>query len=268
MRKYLRVFKIETSKSLVYRGELVVLVINHILSFAAVVVLWLAVFQENENVAGFSFQITVFYYLAVLFTGFFTEVFLAEEVARYIREGNIANFLLKPLSYIYRNLFYKLATKFNYLLLTLPTFLLFLAFLYFTNILDWWEVLNFKSFIIACMFLIFGWLLNFLIEVFLGYLAFWFHEIWSLKHLKWIALIIFSGQSFPLEFLPPNILPIFELIPLRFIYHTPSVYLINQRSMEHVIYDFVYLIFWIIVLYIVCIFLWKKGVKKYEAYGS
>lgn len=57
-------------------------------------------------------------------------------------------------------------------------------------------------------------------------LSFWIHHTWSMVTIKNALLLIMSGATIPLWFLPGALARVLEVLPFRHIYFTPlSIYL-------------------------------------------
>ena len=98
--------------------------------------------------------------------------------------------------------------------------------------------------------------------------AFWFGEVRSLVVSYNLAMLILSGQYIPIRFFPENILNIINWTPIRYLVDFPVSIATSLLTKHEIYYGFVLAIFWCLVLSIVGSFIYKLGIRDYEAYGS
>jgi len=100
-------------------------------------------------------------------------------------------------------------------------------------------------------------------------LAFWMDETWSLIHFKIILFSTFGGLSFPIDLLQGHILRLFEFLPFKYLYYIPVSYITGKRLPdEHLLIDIIGIVVWMMVLVLLVNYFWKKGLKRYGAFGN
>jgi ABC-2 type transport system permease protein len=187
------------------------------------------------------------------------------DVGYEIKDGEISNHLLKPLNIFKYYYFRAISQKFNQTIIVLPFYFLIFFLLFFINQSYFFNLQNLS---VALIITVFAIQLSYFFELFLTWIAFWIDDAWPLEHLKIVLLTILGGIAFPLDFLPPKLNFIVELLPFKFFYYVPISYILGKRSLDQfLIYDVLALIFWIAFFYLTAKFLYFKGLKKYEAYG-
>jgi ABC-2 type transport system permease protein len=125
-----------------------------------------------------------------------------------------------------------------------------------------------NSLTLAIVVSLLAYLLHFLIDLSLSYAAFWMDDVWALKHLKTVAMLVFSGMTFPLDLIPHSLKAIFNFLPFRFIYFFPITIARGNLTLNEFLTGFMQLIIWIFLFYIFAQFLWHRGLKRYQAYGN
>ncbi|MEI7604366.1 MAG: ABC-2 family transporter protein [bacterium] len=81
------------------------------------------------------------------------------------------------------------------------------------------------------------------------------------------SIKFFSGALVPIYFFPDGLRQIIEFLPFNFMIYAPTTALL-EKSLNNVIVKNVCIsLVWSLVLLVISIYLWKKSLKKYEAYG-
>src|ERR1700691_5317042 len=102
MRKYWHVIKIGFENTLVYRVNFVVRAAFGLVPLLAMIYLWRTVYNgQSSNVGSYSLAGMISYYLLVTIVDTLTAVNEDDwQIAADIKDGNISQFLLKPIDYL------------------------------------------------------------------------------------------------------------------------------------------------------------------------
>src|ERR1700677_3733963 len=102
MQKYFHVVKIGFQNTLVYRFNFVIRALFSLIPLLATIYLWRTVYRgQSSNVAGYSLAGMISYYLLVTVVDTLTAVNEDDwQIAADIKDGNISQFLLKPIDYL------------------------------------------------------------------------------------------------------------------------------------------------------------------------
>jgi ABC-2 type transport system permease protein len=265
VKKYIALLKSNLSTSISYRADLVGTLIIELLSVSSAIILWFAIFRTNEQVGGYSLEQIVLYYILVPFVGFFTNVNVSRNLAQSIRQGDLSNQLLKPYKVWLGSLMEAVSKKIMYVFITFPLYGLLMYILSRKGLLST-HLFNLNNVLMGFSIVILGFLLNFVFDLFVSWLAFWFHDVWSFKHFKRILFSILGGISFPFDLLPVKVRALFDLLPFRFFYYTPISLLLGKSTFT--LRDALVLAFWGLFFVFLSSIFWRKGIKRYEAYGN
>ena len=106
MKKYLHVISIGLQSNLAYRFNYLTRTLFSFIPLFAMLSLWRTIYQNhNGGASGFSQAEMMFYYLLVAVVDVLTAVNEDDwQIAADIREGNISQFLLKPVDYLWYRL--------------------------------------------------------------------------------------------------------------------------------------------------------------------
>lgn len=265
MKKYIRLFASHFSVALEYRSNLVGVFVLELVSISSMIILWTAVYRTQSSVAGYSLSQAIVYYILIALVAFITQVDISEKLSKEIRTGMFSNYLLKPYTFWIAAYMEALAQKINYLVLVLPLATAVLILLFAKGYLFFSMSHLLAGLFIAAL----AFLLHFVLDLFIAFLAFWTDNIWVFKHIKIILFGFLGGASFPLDFLPERLNAIARFLPFQYFYYAPATFLLGKNGgMEKVVSDSSYIFLWIVALAFFCFLAWRAGLKRYDAYGS
>lgn len=263
MKLYLEMIKVEIKTSLQYKFSLITELIGTLVGYVGNIVIYYIMFKSFKNLNGWGFHEMMFVYtfagvainLATVFFGHFINT------DRDIISGNFDSYLIRPMD----TFKYYLISKFNIVQAISLVFSIVL-FIYFVcrNSIQWsfFEV----QFLIVCI--IGATLINAGTLVLVGAAAFW-----TKKSAELYDSILWPAQY--LSYLPIDIFPwilksIFTyVLPLAFVsFYPATVFLdLNASYEKYKMYGYL-TVFVGIIFYLLCVKLWKFGVKKYESVGN
>jgi len=264
MRKNWALLKCFLSEQIEYRVRLFLWGIIELVAAASGIFLWLAVYRDQAEVSGYNANQMVFYYALIPLIGSITYTYVASRLSKEIKNGTISLKLLKPHDLTGENFIRVVSIKAIQLLFKAPVFVGLIILLAFLFGLD----LKASQIILALSFSLFAFLLHFFLDLCLSLAAFWFHDIWAFDHLRWVAIMIFGGVIFPLDLVPEAYRAIFNFLPFRFIYFLPIKIAQGRIDFSQILYQWMQLMVWLLFFFYLSKILWRKGLRKYEAYGN
>jgi ABC-2 type transport system permease protein len=266
MGKYTKLLSNFTAVSLTYRSNILGSIISEGIFTSSVIVLWISIFRTNTTVGGLQLSDALLYFLFVPFFGYLTKTNQASKISKDIKTGDVSNQLIKPYKIFISNLTETIGFKFNYFVFIIPLYVILLItfFLNFPTV-----QLTPLNIAITTLFAVLAFFLNFIAELAIAYAAFWMDEIWSLDHIKTIFLWLFGGVTFPFELLSSQLRWWFELLPFKYTYYVPISYLIGKREVsQYLLTDLLSITVWTAIFALITATLWKRGIKRYGAYGN
>lgn len=78
---------------------------------------------------------------------------------------------------------------------------------------------------------------------------------------------VFTGRWFPLTLMPKLLFQVSKILPFQFIWYYPTMYLLGKTEVVGLENAVFLMTGWTAFLLFLAILLWKKGLKKYSAYG-
>lgn len=262
MTTYLAYFKLSFKQNTIYRVEWLMGILNTCLQIFISVAIWKALYGDRTSVGGVDFSViaTNFIISQGLSNAFATS---DSAIQRKLRDGSIANELLKPVDYRKILLAQNLGnTAFNFVSNFLPSLIITGIFI---GMLPPAGLAMFGLYL-ASMVLGFGvlWSLSLIVQM----SAFWIMNIWSVSTIKGVLINILAGASLPLWFMPEPVLRFIEWTPFQSIYYIPLKIYLGQLGMQEILWNMGKQCLWIVILYSLSVLLWKKGQKKIVIQGG
>lgn len=267
MKKYLAIAKSTWQEYLTYRLNFFLEVIGGILAMLVIIALWCAIYQGNRQIriGDYSLAEMITYLLgAGLINSFLWLTQQGDEINDDINRGTLSNFLIKPLNVSFYWFTRDFCRKFMTLFLGIGEFILILFF-FKSFLIAPFSFLNLVLFVIA---IIFAGLLHFLIFYLFSIIAFWFEQTWGERFVIRVVMEIATGAIIPLSLFSGIWKTIFNLLPFKYLIYFPLQIYLGKISLINIIKEFSLELIWILVLLIISIFVWKKGIKHYTAVGG
>lgn len=262
---YLKVFGIGLQDTFVYRWNFVLRSLVSIVPLFATVLVWQSVCEANGSVSDYSFSAMVFYFVGVLVVENLASPTEDEwRIAAEIREGQISALLVKPLNYLAYRLSLFASYRLLYSVVTLPIVALVLWFLR--------EHLQWPSHPVT--WLLFGLsvagsaLIQFFIAYSLAMLAFWFLEVSTLIFILYSFEYFLSGHVFPIDLLSPRLQAMLQWTPFPYELFFPVQVLLERLPPDAMVRGFAMQWLWVCITAFLANFLWRRGVRHYQAAGG
>lgn len=245
MSKYWEAFKIAFKTRSAYRFDMFMQVIGGVARVLFAWLLWSSIYKTRTEVAGFTLDTMILYYLI---QSFFAQADntgrIAEELSAQIRAGTFSKFLVLPMkvqSYLFAQslgsaaytVFFSLGAS----LICLVAFPLQHSFAF--RLINWAQ---------AAMLLVLGRVFLSQLHFYLGIMTFKYQDIWMFLMIKSNVLAFLSGTLVPLTLMPNGVLQVMRLTPFYHAAHLPAMLLIGQGGSE-AITGMVVLAAWIILFY-------------------
>jgi ABC-2 type transport system permease protein len=268
MKKYLHVINIGLQSNLAYRFNYLTRTLFSFIPLFAMLSLWRTIYAHRSgtgSASGFSEAEMMFYYLLVAVVDVLTAVNEDDwQIAADIREGNISQFLLKPVDYLWYRLCLFFSGRIAFIAVAgIPLAIFIFCFRQY--------VLPPVSLTAALVFpvsLVLTALLQFFISYAMAMLAFWLLEISTFIFILFAFEYLASGHLFPLDILPPLLKQILYLTPFPYQMYFPiSIYLGKAAGVE-MWRGLAFQFLWVVAAYVFARFMWRRGIKKYSAFGG
>lgn len=260
---YYKIFKTGLASQLEYRINFITSFLFSLIPFAANALLWIAAAHQNKRMT-VNINGIISYYFVILIVSNITSTSSVAEISEDIRLGGLNKHLLKPYNYASYKLVLELPKRFIFIVMNFIPLMLIYIFL------NKYIELKLSAVKILCFILlsISGYLINFLFDFFISLCGFYFSKVASLYNSIRVIKNIFSGAVFPLMLLPDSVFKFLTILPFAYINYFPADVLLNEVFLNVITGRAIKSFVWILVLTLICMLLWKKGLRKYSAYGG
>ena len=266
MKKYLQIFRLSFQQEFAYRLNFVMWRVRNILQIILTYFLWSSVFSNPQTeVFGYNQEKILTYVFGILVLRAIVFSARAVDVAGEISNGDITNFLLKPVSYFKYWATRDIASK--ALNLSFSIFEITILFLILKPNL--FLQTNLPTLFAVLISLIFAVILFFCLLFITNMSAFWMPENGWAAQFLFIVIItdFFSGGVFPLDILPLAFQKVLYSTPFPYLLFFPlQVYLGKIAGLE-IIRGLVTSFAWVLILFMTVKFIWAKGLRRYSAEG-
>jgi len=260
--KYWAVFKTAWQNQLEYRTETVLKLLAFTITLVSAYYLWTNVYGDRAVLMGYTREQMVTYYVLVGYL--FTAIYAGIPIAEDIQTGELSAYLTRPLSYLWYQYWYSLAKRVMRLLLGLPIVAVILFLLrghvqlvtdyraYLALLLTCWGTIN----------------IMFLTDALVTMAEFWLPQSWSMSLFFDVLRDLFSGALIPLVFLPPLIRGFSNWLPFRYAVNFIIDAFLGRLSGPTFIWDLGLQTVWTLGLAVLVTVVWRRGLKRYEAFGA
>ncbi|MEJ0090236.1 MAG: ABC-2 family transporter protein [Limisphaerales bacterium] len=268
MKKYWHVIGIGIQSNLAYRFNYLTRTLLSFIPLFAMLSLWRTIYSEQSEghlLSGYTQAQLIFYYMMVAIVDIFTAVSEDDwQIAADIREGNISQFLLKPVDYLWYRLCLFFSGRIAYFSMAcLPlAFFIFCFRDYFVAPASGMALAAFPVSIVLTA------LLQFFLSYSMAMLAFWVLEISTFIFILFAFEYLASGHLFPLDMLPPALQHALAFTPFPSMLYIPISIYMGKITGSGIALNLLTQLCWVFLMYALARFMWRRGIKKYAAFGG
>lgn len=251
--------------TLVYRFSFLLWRLESIILFLSSYLFWLAVYNENLQISGYTKPLMLTYIIGVLILRNFVFSNKISQVGAEISDGSLNKYLIQPIEYFRLTLAQDLGDRAsNTFLLILELLIIYFLFkppfFFQTSVIH--LILFFFS-IIGGVFIYFY--LSFLVAI----TTFWWpeHAGWPQRFLFDTIIIFLTGGWFPLDILPKPIFNFLQFLPSTYLRFFPLQIYLGKVALNSILPGFIIMSLWVILLGFLVKRVWQKGLKSYSAVG-
>jgi ABC-2 type transport system permease protein len=268
MKKYWHVIGIGIQNNLTYRVNYLARTLFSFIPLFAMLSLWRTIYAGKEQgsaLGGYTQAQMIFYYLLVAVVDVLTAVNEDDwQIAADIREGNISQFLLKPIDYLWYRLCLFFSGRIAFISMACVPLAVFI-FCFRDYVVLPASAAVVPAFAIS---LVLTALLQFFISYTMAMLAFWLLEISTFIFILFALEYLASGHLFPLDLLPPVIGHALFFTPFPSMLYVPIAIYMGKIAGAEVWLGLLVQSLWLLLAYALARFAWRRGIKKYAAFGG
>lgn len=262
VRLYAALLRAEWARVLEYRAQVVVWLLAGVFPLVMLVV-WLALVNDAGAIAGWDRSDFIAYYVGAAVIHQFTFAWVMWQWDGAIRTGELSARLLKPVDPFHALAAEQLSWKLFVLLAIVPV----------VGLMAWLSpTLNFNLTPIRAVLVAvstgLGLALGLAMGCALGMIAFWTTQSNNLFGL-WFGVGQFvSGWIAPLDMFPAGFRQLAYWLPFRSTLGLPAEILTGQLTGREIAFGLAVTLAWIVIFTLVYRWLWRPGLRQYEAVGA
>ncbi|MGH8046751.1 MAG: ABC transporter permease [Chthoniobacterales bacterium] len=250
----------------VYRWNFFIRAAFGLIPLAATIWIWRALFDaRGSDVSGYSFGAMVFYFVAVTVVESLVSPADDEwQIAADIRDGRMNSFLLRPLNYrAYRASLF-VSSRVVYAGVAVAPLAL----------VAWWLPGDLRlpadgaAWAGFALSLVMAAAIQFLIAFVLATLAFWVLEISTLVFILYSFEYFLSGRIFPIDVMPETFRRVLMALPFPYELYFPVAIWMGRVSGAAMWSGLAVQAGWMLALFALSSWLWRRGVRHYGGYGG
>jgi viologen exporter family transport system permease protein len=266
MNTYWHIFNVGLQSALTYRVNFFSRALFNLVPLVAAIALWKAIYPDNTTeIAGYTLAQMLLYYLLVTILEAATAVTEDEwQIAAEIKDGQLGQFLVRPLNYLHYRLSLFCAGRVAYTLAALVPVGLFIL----------WHrqyLMPPPDLVCGLLFLVsvvLAGLLQFLLSYVTALLAFWVLEISSFSFILLAFERLVSGQMFPLDILPRPLAAAVMWTPFPYCTFFPVSLYLGRVNGSALATGLLLQLMWVVAIYALAGCVWRRGLKTYTLVGG
>ncbi len=268
MKKYWHVINVGVQNNLTYRFNFLARAVFGLIPLIAMLYVWRTIYADKGAggmVGTYSLAQMISYYLLITVVDALTAVNEDDwQIATDIKDGNISQFLLKPIDYLWYRLCLFFSGRLAYLAVAaVPLTLFILSLKQYFVLPPSWPV--FGAFLLSVALTA---LLQFFMSYAMAMLAFWVLEVSTFIFILYAFEYVASGHLFPLDILPHGLQQVLLYTPFPYqLYFPVSIYM-GKTAGTDILLGLLAQAFWVIAAYGAARIAWRRGIKHYSAVGG
>jgi ABC-2 type transport system permease protein len=268
MRKYWHVIGIGIQNNLTYRFNFLARTLFGFIPLIALLFLWRKIYEgkgPNAVVSGYTLAQMLSYYLVTAVVDALTAVNEDDwQIASDIKDGNISQFLLKPIDYLTFRLCLFFSGRLTYLAVAAVPLAVFILcqHRYFV-----WPA-DAPTFVLFLFSVLLTALLQFFLSYTMAMLAFWVLEVSTFIFILFAFEYIASGHLFPLDILPRGLQQVLAFTPFPYQLYFPASIYMGKTTGPALLQGLLMQLLWVAVAYGLARLAWGRGIKHYSAVGG
>jgi len=256
-------FKQDFAIQIQYRSALAIWLIGAVLEPLIYLVVWNAAAQaQGGEVGGMTSGDFAAYFIVSLIVNQLTFTWVMWEFEHYIREGDLAANLLRPIHPIHMDITDNLTYKVLSLTVVIPAVIIMAIFFKPTWNLSFWSVAAFAP------ALVLAFVLRFLLEWTLALSAFWTTRTRSVNQLYFTIFMFFSGRLAPLALFPPALVVVANILPFRWTLSFPIELFLGKLSPQEALWGMAIQLGWILAALLLLRVVWRSAIRRFSAVGG
>ena len=263
MQAYRYLMKMKILVGFTYRFEVVMVVLTRLVVMVASVYLWNSAYEGVTVMEGLTrSQMITYAVLAIVLSSLF-QTDVENGIGRGVRRGTIAVQFLRPKDVLSLFFFEDVGLMITSLMLRCAPLLLCGILLF--GLAAPVSVGAMAMFLISIAF---SYLIIWLLSAITSMITFWAMFLGQMGAVRIVVVNILSGMLIPIWFFPPVLQHILRFLPFQYTYQTPLGIYIGRISIMDGLFQMGVQCGWIVLLFFVLQFIWKRAQRRVLVQGG
>lgn len=266
--RYLSILSVSVKQEFAYRSSFILWRLRSMIHVVVFIYLWRAIYANSPSqvILGYEIQDIMTYALLLIFVRSLVISSKSIDLSAQISSGDFSNLLLKPVG----TFKYWLMRDFGSKALNLTFSFFEMSLIIYLLKVDLFIQTDPVQIIIFLLSILLAVLIFFCLVMLTNTIAFWIPELsWGIQFLFIIVAAEFlSGSFFPLNVLPSALYNLVINLPFSYLVYFPIQSYLGLGDGSFYLTRFAVGLFWLIVLIFCLKFVWRNGLRAYEAYGK
>lgn len=263
MKKYIETTKIKFKTQMAYRFDILISIVFSVSRIILAYVLWSAIYSSRDEVAGFTFNGMISYYILSAFISQLNQTSSAGwQISAEIRQGLFSKYMVRPMNI------------FGYFTAHTAGSALFLMIFNLVAAVLWTYLFgvkitlsgSFVGILHAIALILLGLFFMMQLNYYIGILAFKFLDIGAFMMIKDNIVEFVSGSFVPLALLSDRILLVMKYLPFYYVSYLPTMLLLG-RNVEEALTGLMVLTAWNIAFAVLNAVTFRKLKYRYDGVG-
>lgn len=259
--KLAAMWRLGVAETTAYRASLLVWVLTTSMPLISLV-LWRAL-AEDGPIGDYDQEGFDSYFVAAFLVRQLGSSWVVWDLDRSIRTGGLSVLLLRPIHPVLHHAINNLSALPLRTLLAAPVGIAVLIATRGISLAD--DALLLALAIPAIMF---AWLLNFLTQLTIGCLAFWLTSASALYNVWLGAYIVLAGYLIPTSLFPAGLAEVARVLPFHAALGFPVELMVGRVSLSEAAIGFALQLGWIALMAALATVAWRRGLRRYGAFGA
>lgn len=272
MKKFLHVYlpfaSNQLKRQMAYKGAFYLFILCTLFGSFINYYLWMAIYGSSSNgiIGGLTQGEMVIYVFMSYITSNMVMIGISEDVSMDVVKGTVAMNLIKPIDYRMSLIF----TAFGSMCYRFfaPCIFIWVGLeIYRVQALGM-SVVSPVNIILFLISLAFSFMIYTLFDFCFGMIAFFTTYIFGISMVKDALLSFVTGQLIPLSFFPGIAQKVFDFLPFSSMVYSPVMIYLDKYSYSELAFVLLRQVVWIVILYVLGSFIWKRVTKRLIVLGG
>lgn len=266
LRCYGYVVWIVLQDALEYRFNFIFGLLAAFLPLGVILILWQAIYGADgvQQIGGYTHHKMIAYFLIMFAVQQITSTgALPWRLSAEIRRGHLSRYLLKPMDHLFYELFRLVGTN----IVIVGQLLLPLAVLALIRP-DWLGAPAVTAIVPCLLAVSMAFVLNYLRIYIESLLAFWMEDTSIFYFLEDNIVSLLAGAWVPLALFPQPVYQVLRLLPFPYLLSFPVRIYLGDLSLPAIRQGMLIQLTWLVILYGLTRWVWKRGLRLYCAAGA